>query len=162
MRLGGTDGWQRHKPPIMVWAWSALICVPKPFVNPPNKCTVALTGTIFGAHLFRPLSLIPHLSCLFSMKKRRLRLCWNLHSSGCTPLWEAAYCISGPLRLIRGMTSPYRPVGETDSEAAFCFILNSLVSHHPEGVPPSTTEASGGHCLRHAAIEAEGGPPFFC
>ena len=32
--------------------------------------------------------------------------------------------------------TPFRAVGETDSEAAFCFILNHLVQRFPGGTPP--------------------------
>ncbi|MFN3984675.1 MAG: class II glutamine amidotransferase [Rhodocyclaceae bacterium] len=44
----------------------------------------------------------------------------------------------------------FRPVGSTDSEAAFCHILQTLADRHPDGPPPPQTLHQA---LRELAIE---------
>eukprot|EP00667_Euglena_gracilis_P016487 EG_transcript_17247 len=68
----------------------------------------------------------------------------NVHPF-CRELWGRHWTFAhngdlGPTTLARLRQStwaPYRPVGETDSEAAFCFILNQLAAQFPGPEPPA-------------------------
>jgi hypothetical protein len=52
-------------------------------------------------------------------------------------MWGRNWCFAhnGQLGDFKGLASFYRPVGDTDSEAAFCDLLNRVRSAFPEPVP---------------------------
>ena len=52
-------------------------------------------------------------------------------------MWGRNWCFAhnGQLGDFKGLASFYRPVGDTDSEAAFCDLLNRIRSAFPEPVP---------------------------
>jgi len=49
-----------------------------------------------------------------------------------------AFAHNGQLADSIPATGPFRPVGDTESEAVFCHLLNTLAAHHDQ--PPTTTD----------------------